>query len=571
MSNPKINYGKDIRENYGENTVAVQVRDVALFFNTLLILNDNEVAVVRNNGNGDKNVFDTSGTIINPDNRGRLLGVTDKTGKYTITYFDTKPREASVSICDDVRVECQYRIINPERVLENLLFDSHKDYSDRVRIHTASDGSIIKLIKGRVTNPISGKIDKWKEERVLLKKVGEINSLIKECLESEDVLERTGLKIEHVNVLIDRTKSKVAVTQTQEEPSKQPERSVEEIKAVVKSEFKGAVEKIIANQDKNTEKSMHHNSELAEDIKATTKSEAEKGRLHTSKEAEGINLHTSAVGEDIKDFIAERDGIIKDILENVKTGKGSGVSSEDIKKYFDITNATVAAEINKLIDKINAGKHLSDEEFVQATKAVECTDPKDLKNTPQLTLNFILDNTSKDWHASMAADVIYHQLEKWLSKKKITSAMFKAEELLEFFKRCPKEVFYENGDCILDKSFKKTGSEIAHKLFEQGEWVLLKDVKGRIKPHNGLKCYFALLDNDAVNSDSKNAIYQCKKAGKYWGQMNAMRHFGTEDSKNKLSMQGLSDVKARKERLIEITEFFKTGVFETEDVLADII
>ena len=74
--------------------------------------------------------------------------------------------------------------------------------------------------------------------------------------------------------------------------------------------------------------------------------------------------------------------------------------------------------------------------------------------------------------------------------------MFKAEELLEFFKRCPKEVFYENGDCILDMSFKKTGSEIAHKLFEQGEWVLLKDVKGGIKPHNGLKCYFALLDNN---------------------------------------------------------------------------
>ena len=147
--------------------------------------------------------------------------------------------------------------------------------------------------------------------------------------------------------------------------------------------------------------------------------------------------------------------------------------------------------------------------------------------------------------------------------------MFKAQKLLQFFEQCP-EVFDENGECILDKSFKNTGS-IEHKPFEQDKWVLLEDVKGGIKPHNGLKCYFALLDNDVrkndVKSGSKNAIYQCKKAGKYWGQMNVMRHFGTPDSMNKLSMQGLSDVKARQKRLIEITKFFKTGVFETEDVL----
>ena len=563
MSNPEFNYGKDIRENYGENTVAVQVRDEPLFFNTRLILNSKEVAVVSNNGNGDSNVFDKSGTIINPDNRGRLFGVKDKTGKYTITYFDAKPREAIVPIHDDVRVKCKYKISNPERVMENLLFDSHKDYSDRVRIHIASDESIIKLIQDRVQNPISGKINSWKEEGVLHKKVGEIDSLVKEYLEDKEVLEKTGLKIEHTKVLMYQTKSALAVTQKQEEGFGKVFKKLDDLEALTKSE---------------AERGRLHTSEVAEvassKINANTDEKAEGINLHTSKEAEGINLHTSKEAEGIKDFfIAERDAAVPKILDTIKNGQDLII--EDIKKYFDITNATVAAEIKRIADKIESKQPLTKEEYVQITKTIAHSDPKDLKNTPKLTLNFILDHIEEDWHASMAADVIYHQLEKWLSKKKISSAMFKAEELLRFFKRCPKEVFYENGDCILDKSFRNTGKNtdsiedsIEHKLFEQGEWVLLKDVKGRIKPHNGLKCYFALLDNDAVNSDSKNAIYQCKKAGKYWGQMNAMRHFGTEDSKNKLSMQGLSDVKARKERLIEITKFFKTGMFETEDALA---
>lgn len=543
MSNPEIDYGKDIRENYGENTIAVQVRDEALFFNTRLILNSEEVAVVINNGNGDKNVFDTSGTIINPDNRGRLFGVKDKTGKYTITYFDAKPREAIVPIHDDVRVKCKYKISNPERVMENLSFDSSKVYCGGLRIHIASDGSIIDLIKDRVQNPISGKINSWKEEGVLLKKIGEIDSLVKEYLEDKEVLENTGLKIEHTKVLPDRTKLEVAETQKPEELSKQlkgmeerlgakMDKNAEDIKATSKSEIKGSEERIIANQDKN-----------AEEIKSL--------------------------------FVAERDAFVKVYLDKLKNDQDLSDITKDIKKYFDAKNDQVYDEIKRIAKIIESKQRLTEEEYIQIAETIAHSDPKDLKNTPKLTLNFILDNITEDWHASMAADVIYHQLEKWLSKKKISSAMFKAQELLDFFEKCPKEVFYENGDCILDKSFRNTGKNtdsiedsIEHKLFEQGEWVLLKDVKGRIKPHNGLKCYFALLDNDAVNSDSKNAIYQCKKAGKYWGQMNAMRHFGTEDSKNKLSMQGLSDVKARKERLIEITKFFKTGMFETEDALA---
>ena len=540
MRNPEINFGKDIRENYGEHTVAVQVRDEALLFNTLLILNDHEVAVVRNNGNGDKNVFDTSEIINKPDdNKRRFSRVA---GKYTITYLNTKPCTARVSICDDVRVECEYKIINPERVMEYLLFDSSKVYCGGLRIHIASDGSITKLIKDRVTNPISGEIDRWKEKGVLLKKIGEINSLVKECLENEEVLEKTGLKIEHVNVVPDRTKSAEAVPQKQEEPSKQPEISVEEIKAVVRSEIKGSEERLGAKIDENTERSIANQDKNTEKIKSL--------------------------------FIAGRDDFVKVYLDKLKNDQDLSDITKDIKKYFDAKNGQVYDEIKKIADKIESKERLTEEEYIQIAETIAHSDPKDLKNTPQLTLNFIVDNISKEWHASAAADVIYHQLEKWLSKKKITSAEFNAQELLRFFEKC-QEVFEKNGECILDKSFKKTGSEIEHQPFKQKEWVLLEDVKGGIKPRNGLKCYFALLDNDVrkndVNSSSKNTIYQCKKADKYWRQMNAMRHFGTPDSMKKLSEQGLSDIKVRQKLLIEITKFFKTGAFETEDVLADII
>lgn len=554
MRNLEINFSQDdIREDYGENTVAVQVRNLPLHLNTDLIINENQVAVVSNDRKGYSETFRESGTINKGNNKWRFA--TDKTGKYTITCFDKKPRTASISIRDDVCVVCEYLIIDPQEIMKHLTFDSHKDHRDGVRIHIASEGSIIKLIKDRVKNPISGEIDRLEKKGDLLKQRGDINSLVKDCLkQEEDVLKRTGLKIEHVNVLIDQTNSDVAVTQKPEEWSKQ---------------LKGMEERLGAKIDEKAEENKRHTSAVGEDNKATTKSEIKGSE-------ERIIANQDKNTEEIKSlFVAERDAFVKVYLDKLKNDKDLSDITKDIKKYFDAKNDQVYDEIKRIAKIIESKQPLTEEEYVQIAETIAHSDPKDLKNTPQLTLNFILDNIAKEWHASAAADVIYHQLEKWLSKKKITSAKFKAEELLRFFKKCPKEVFDEKGECILDKSFKKTGSEIEHQPFKQKEWVLLKDVQGDIQPRNGLKCYFALLDNDVikndVNSGSKNTIYQCKKAGKYWGQMNAMRHFGTPDSMKKLSEQGLSDIKVRQKLLIEITKFFKTGAFETEDVLADII
>lgn len=549
--------GKDARKY--DNIVAYQEESNDFVYNVKLMLNDKEHAIVKSDGKIVKKLMDGHSDVFNQNNKVWSFPKGDD-NTYQITYIDAHKLKGKLTIklpkegrIFDLPVGYSYKINSPEKFIniksnDELELDNGCKYKTWTSNHVQSE--INQAISSLVFSKMSGLLEStnWSQTADYLSR-DTVNEI-----EEGGNLKRFGVSL--ISLSIDQ-QTLAEISQTLAE-GKTDKESVETGDQVRKNQ-----EEMLGRLS-HLESGVEELKAVGDEIKALTKSEAEKGRLHTSKEAEGI-----------KDFIAKRDGIIKDILENVKTGKGSGVSSEDIKKYFDITNATVAAEINKLIDKINAGKHLSDEEFVQATKAVECTDPKDLKNTPQLTLNFILDNTSKDWHASMAADVIYHQLEKWLSKKKITSAMFKAKELLEFFEQCS-EVFDKNGKCILDKAFKKTGSKIEHKPFEQQDnWVLLEDVKGGIKPHNGLKCYFALLDNDVrkndVKSSSKNTIYQCKKADEYWWQMNKMRHFGTQDSMKKLSEQGLSDIKARKERLIEITEFFKTGVFETEDVLADII
>lgn len=557
--------GKGTR-NY-DNIVAYQEEIDDFFYNVKLRLDSTEHAIVKCDGNTKALCPNGRSYVFNPNDKVKwpFHEVDDNT--YQITYIAAHDLKGKLTINlpkegrnIEIPVGYKYNIYNPEKFIGTIGPD--ESYN---RYKTWTSNGLQREINQAISSLVFSEMSVFFQSNKWSRMVHYLSERIVDEIAEKAKLGKFGVKLTSLwfdlQTLAESMTDKEFI-ETRDQFMNALEKHFQEQKMYMSDGFND-----IKNQNiELTEGTRAHVSAVGEDNKATTKSE-----IKGSEERLGAKMDEKT--EEIKDFIAKRDGIIKDILENVKAGKGSGVSSEDIKKYFDITNATVAAEINKLIDKINVGKHLSDEEFVQATKAVECTDPKDLKNTPQLTLNFILDNTSKDWHASMAADVIYHQLEKWLSKKKITSAMFKGEQLLRFFKQCPEEVFDENGECILDDSFKKTGSidSIEHRLFEQKEWVLLKDVKWGIKPHNGLKCYFALRDNGVIKNDVKYAIDQCKQADEYWWQMNKMRHFGTQDSMKKLAEQGLSDVKARQKRLIEITEFFKTGVFETEDALADII
>lgn len=537
--------GKDA-PNY-DNIVAYQEERNDFYYNTKLRLDSTEHAIVKCDGNTKALCMEGRSYVFNPNDKVKwpFRKGDDKT--YQITYIDAHelPGKLTIKLTKEreIPVGYKYKINDPKK------FISIKPDGSYNRYKTWTSDGLQREINRTIEAFVFSKMSVFFQSNNWSGRVHYLSENMVEDIAASAKLGRFGVSLKSLWFDL----KTLAESMTDKEFVETRDQVMKELK-----HLQGQTAELKKYMSDGFNDIKNQNIELTEGTRAHVSAVGEDNKLHTSKEAEGL-----------KDFIAKRDGIIKDILENVKAGKVSGVSSEDIKKYFDITNATVAAEINKLIDKINAGKHLSDEEFVQATKAVECTDPKKLESKPELTFDFILDNIKKDWHASMAADVIYHQLEKWLSKKKITSAMFKAQKLLQFFEQCP-EVFDENGECILDKSFKNTGS-IEHKPFEQDKWVLLEDVKGGIKPHNGLKCYFALLDNDVrkndVKSGSKNAIYQCKKAGKYWGQMNVMRHFGTPDSMNKLSMQGLSDVKARQKRLIEITKFFKTGVFETEDVL----
>lgn len=328
-----------------------------------------------------------------------------------------------------------------------------------------------------------------------------------------------------------------------------------------------------------------------DDLEALTKSEAERGRLHTSAVGEGI----------IKAFIAERNAFVPKILDTIKNGQDLII--EDIKKYFDITNATVTAEIKRISDKIESKQPLTKEEYVQIAETIAHSDPKDLKNTPQLTLNFILDNIAENWHAAVAADAIYHQLEKWFSSKKYEDGENKGEnmnlcntsfesldKLVTTYPEALNEVPYKEYNPKthkkdlsgrLFKDLTKSPEGVKYKDKTLKEWVNKervdkernKNLKSRVDLSGAIKCYFAVADKANKREKVKEYMSVCYDVGQFWTKTNKIRHFGPSESEDALKRKAyevgytLETPQNRKKYLLAFCKLLTTGLLKEENIL----
>ena len=562
--------------NY-DNIVAYQEERNDFLYNVELSLGA-EHAIVKCAGKtippfmyGRSDVFNPNGWIIWPfrkvDKRTyqiTYINAREQTGKLTIKL--TKERRNF-----DLPVEYKYKIKDPETLIGTIGPD--ESYN---RYQTWTSNRLQEEINHTIENLVSSEMSSLFQSTNLNQMADYLSwSIVDEIKDRRILIKRLGVSL--TSLSIDQ-KTLAEISQTLAEIMTDKE-SVETKGLEKRLQYMSDGIDYIKNQNEGMKA---HISAVGEDINA-----------HTSEVGEGINLHTTAVGEDIiKAFIAERNAFVPKILDAIKNGQDLII--EDIKKYFDITNATVAAEIKRISDKIGSKQSLTKEEYVQIAETIAHSDPKDLKNTPQLTLNFILDNIAEDWHASMAADAIYHQLEKWLSSKKykdgknmnLCNTSFESlDKLVTTYPEALDEVpckEYNNKTHKKDlsgrlfKDLTKSPEGVIYKDKKLKEWVDTernKNLKSRVDVPGAIKCYFAVADKAQKSNKVKEYMSVCYDVGQFWTKTNKIRHFGSSDSEEALKRKAyevgytLETPQNRKKYLLAFCKLLTTGLLKEENIL----
>ena len=556
--------------NY-DNIVAYQEERDDFLYNVELSLGA-EHALVKCAGkdpqvfmNGRSSVYNPNGWIIWPFRK-----VDKRT--YQITYINAREQTGRLTIKltkeREIPVEYKYKIKDPKTLIGTIGPD--ESYN---RYQTWTSNRLQKEINKTIETLVSSEMSGLLESTNLNQMANYLSWSIVDEIKDSGILKRLGVSL--TSLSFDQ-KTLAEISQTLAE-SKTDKESVETRDQVMKALEKGF------NDIKN------QNIELTEGTRAHISAVGEGGKLHTSKEIEGL-----------KDFIVERNAAVPKVLDTIKNGQDLII--EDIKKYFDITNATVTAEIKRISDKIESKQPLTKEEYVQIAETIAHSDPKDLKNTPKLTLNFILDNIEEDWQAAVAADAIYHQLEKWFSSKKYEDGENKGEnmnlcntsfesldKLVTTYPEALNEVPYKEYNPKthkkdlsgrLFKDLTKSPEGVKYKDKTLKEWVNKervdkernKNLKSRVDLSGAIKCYFAVADKAKKSSKEKEYRSVCYDVGQFWTKTNKIRHYGPSegDLKKKAYEVGgytLETPQNRKKYLLAFCKLLTTGLLKEENIL----
>lgn len=563
--------------NY-DNIVAYQEKRDDFLYNVELSLGA-EHAIVKCAGkdpqvfmNGRSDVFNPNGWIIWPFRK------VDKR-KYQITYINAREQTGRLTIKltkeREIPVEYKYKIKDPTTLIGTIGPD--ESYN---RYQTWTSNRLQKEINKTIETLVSSEMSGLLESTNLNQMADYLSWSIVDEIKYRGILKRLGVSL--TSLSFDQ-KTLAEISQTLAE-SKTDKESVETRDQVIKALEKGFND--IKNQNiELTEGTRAHVSAVGEGINAHTDEKTEENKLHTSKEIENLKAF----------FIKERDAFVPKILDTIKNGQDLII--EDIKKYFDITNETVTAEIKRISDKIESKQPLTKEEYVQIAETIAHSDPKDLKNTPQLTLNYILDKIEEDWHASMAADAIYHQLEKWFSSKKyedgenmnLCNTSFESlKKLVATYPEALNEVPYKeynpkthkkdlSGRLFKDLTKSPEGVKYKDKTLE--EWVNKeridkernKNLKSRVDVSGGIKCYFAVADKAKKSNKVKEYMSVCYDVGQFWTKTNYIRHFGPNEDKLKRKAYEvgytLETPQNRKKYLLAFCKLLTTGLLKEENIL----
>ena len=568
--------------NY-DNIVAYQEERNDFLYNVELSLDNKEHAIVMCDGKTKALCMDGCSYVFNKNDEVKWPRRKVDDNTYQITYIDAHKQTGKLTVKStkgrrifEIPVEYDYEIKDPEK------FISIKSDGSYNRYKTWTSDGLQREINQAISSLVSSKMPGLLESTNLNQTADYLSRSIVDEIKERGILKRLGVSL--ISPLSFDQKTLAEISQTLAE-SKTDKESVETGDQVMKELkcLQGYVSDGF-NDIKN------QNIELTEGTRAHISAVGEGGKLHTSKEIEGL-----------KDFIVERNAAVPKVLDTIKNGQDLII--EDIKKYFDAKNDQVYDEIKKIADKIESKRPLTKEEYVQIAETIAHSDPKDLKNTPQLTLNFILDNIAEDWHASVAADAIYHQLEKWFSSKKYEKGKYKGEnmnlcntsfesldKLVTTYPEALDEVPYKEYNHEthkkdlsgrLFKELTKSPEGVKYKDKTLKEWVAKervdkernKNLKSRVDLSGAIKCYFAVADKANKREKVKEYMSVCYDVGQFWTKTNKIRHFGPSESEDALKRKAyevgytLETPQNRKKYLLAFCKLLTTGLLKEENIL----